>query len=49
MQLKALPVQWPAQTREVAIVTLRGRKLGPVAQAFVEELRVAALGLTRTH
>lgn len=49
MHLKALPVHWPAQTREVAIVTLRGRALSPVAQAFVEELRVAALALTRTH
>ena len=33
MQLKALPVEWPARTREVAIVTLRGRALSPVPDA----------------
>lgn len=42
MQLKALPVEWPAKPREVAIVTLRGRALSAVARAFVEQLRVAA-------
>jgi DNA-binding transcriptional LysR family regulator len=45
MHLKALPVQWPAQTREVAIVTLRGRALSPVAQSLVDELRIAARAL----
>src|SRR4051794_16782054 len=49
MRLKALPVQWPAQAREVAIVTLRGRALSPVAQTFVEELRVKAVALTRAR
>lgn len=47
MSLKALPVEWPAPAREVAIVTLRGRTLSPVAQTFVEELRVTALALMR--
>jgi len=49
MRLKDLPVRWPAQIREVAIVTLHGCALSPVARTFVEELRVAALALTRSR
>jgi DNA-binding transcriptional LysR family regulator len=42
LQLKALPVVWPAAPREVAIVTLRGRALSPVARTLVDQVRLAA-------
>jgi hypothetical protein len=37
--IKALPVTLPGQYRNVAIVTLMGRSLSPVAQLFIESAR----------
>jgi DNA-binding transcriptional LysR family regulator len=39
MALKALPVQLPEWRLPVAIVTLKGRKLSPVAQTLIESVR----------
>jgi DNA-binding transcriptional LysR family regulator len=40
--VKALPVDLPSQHRNVAIVTLKGRSLNPVAQLFIECAREVA-------
>jgi DNA-binding transcriptional LysR family regulator len=40
--IKALPVTLPGQYRDVAIVTLKGRSLSPVAQLFIECAREVA-------
>jgi len=50
--IKALPVSLPAPYRNVAIVTLKGRSLSPVAQLFIQCAREVAkplvLGQKRT-
>jgi DNA-binding transcriptional LysR family regulator len=45
--IKALPVAVPDQYRNVAIVTLKGRSLSPVAQLFIECAREVAKPLAR--
>jgi DNA-binding transcriptional LysR family regulator len=40
--IKALPVSLPSQHRNVAIITLKGRSLSPVAQLFIECAREVA-------
>jgi DNA-binding transcriptional LysR family regulator len=44
-RLKVLPVQLPATRREIGIIRLRRRAMGPLAQRFVECLRK----LAKTH
>ena len=43
--LKMLPVDLPVRPWPVVVATLRGRTLSPVAQRFVEQLRVVAKSL----
>jgi len=45
--IKALPVTLPGQYRDVAIVTLKGRSLSPVAELFIECAREVAKPLAR--
>jgi len=45
--IKALPAALPDQYRNVAIVTLKGRSLSPVAQRFIECAREVAKPLAR--
>jgi DNA-binding transcriptional LysR family regulator len=45
--IKALPVALPDQYRNVAIVTLKGRSLSPVAQLFIECAREVAKPLAK--
>jgi DNA-binding transcriptional LysR family regulator len=40
--IMALPVSLPGQNRNVAIMTLKGRSLSPVAQLFIESAREVA-------
>lgn len=45
--IKAVPVSLPDQYRNVAIVTLKGRSLSPVAQLFIECAREVAKPLAK--
>jgi DNA-binding transcriptional LysR family regulator len=47
LPVKALPIAIPIRTQPIEIVTLKNRALSPVAQSFIECLRVAAKPLTR--
>jgi DNA-binding transcriptional LysR family regulator len=42
--LKALPVQFKIKPHDVAILTVKGRFLGPLAQAFIQEIRRSVIG-----
>jgi DNA-binding transcriptional LysR family regulator len=46
LSIKALPVSLPGRHRAVAIFTLKGRSLSPVAQLFIESAREIAKPLT---
>jgi DNA-binding transcriptional LysR family regulator len=45
--LKVLPVKLPIEPRPVAIITLKGRTLSPVASLFIECVREVVKPLTR--
>ena len=45
--VKVLPVQLPALTRHVGIITLKGRMISPVAQLFIDCARELAKPLAK--
>lgn len=45
--LKALPIDFPSSRRPIAIATLKGRSLSPLAQFFIERIRAVAQPLAK--
>jgi DNA-binding transcriptional LysR family regulator len=45
--LKILPIQFPSIRHEVAVFTLKGRSLSPLARLFIERVRAFAAPLAK--
>lgn len=45
--LKPLPIDFPSSRRPIAIATLKGRSLSPLAQFFIEKIRAVAQPLAK--
>lgn len=49
LQLKQLPIAWPAKRRPVAILTLKSRALSPLAESFAGQVRQFAKSSGLAH
>jgi len=46
--IRALPIALPKTSMPVALVTLQGRSLSPIAELFLERVRVMTDGMAKT-
>jgi DNA-binding transcriptional LysR family regulator len=47
LPLKALPLESPVSPRPIGVMTLQGRSLSPLAQAFIDCARAVAKPLAK--